>query len=222
LQDANKIWTVGSFGLFYSGNGGDNWQPIQTELRPLASVSVDQRNPDLILLGAAGLREDVCRIQFCALRTANGGITWQGVLPGVEPFIVMFGAPLHVEFNQFNPQEVSAGPYHSNDAGVSWQPGRTMPWGVSYAPDLAGWAYGYSQQVEGDLVRTTDGGSLWLPVDAPEEATQPQMTMGWHPEGSQTPRVYAYECKLGDCRFWWKLDEPAQLLQMMLPIISNP
>ena len=206
LTDADKLWIAGYFGLGYSDDGGETWRTLFNQVYPVVSVSVDHHNPDLILIGVAGMTDGVCRLDYCAYRSIDGGSTWEPVFPGNVP-LVRSGYPLYVMFDQFDPRRAFANDYHSEDRGWTWQPGREMPWRITVEPQFGDRAFGFTAQYGGQLVRRAADGALWQPVEQPRAASNPRAPSA----GPTRQRVYAYECVLGKCRFWWKLDEPTDV-----------
>ena len=167
-----------ALGLFVSHDGGDTWASLApgvhaTVLRPSPNYAVDR----VLLAGTdgAGLQ-----------RSADGGLTWTGVLPSPVTALTVspaFGAS-QTAYAGVRAEPTAAGDlYRSTDGGMTWQildtgilasagGSQRIFASLAFAHDgsvLAGVAYG--TQGATAVYRSMDGGDTWAAVGTGLEAT---------------------------------------------------
>lgn len=187
-------------GMYKSTDAGQTWQPIGLEeTRQIARISIDPRNPDIVLVAALGHAYGPNE-QRGVFRTTDGGHTWQKVLYRNEdvgavdvvrqpsnPDVVYAAlwSTRRTPWSRYPPLNgAGGGIFKSTDAGVTWTEisGHGLP---SSSPTLGriGLAVGYGNhgnrvyaiiEAEHDasgLYRSDDAGATWQRV-----GTDPRIT----------------------------------------------
>ncbi len=174
-------------GMFRSNNGGATWQAIGlTRSRQIASIWIDPKNPNTVLVAAMGhaFGPNHTRGVF---RTTDGGRHWTRVLyrndhTGAiqlianpahphELYAVMWNA-IRPPWSQYPPnQGPGSGIWRSTDGGRHWSHlGET---GLPHDPGRIGLAiasngrlfYAVVSAKNGGIFRSTDGGHHWIRIN---------------------------------------------------------
>lgn len=169
-------------GVYKSTDAGTTWTNIGLrDTHVINGLIVDPRDPDIILIGAAG--DYTSGAERGVFKTTDGGKTWKKVLykddetgvvdlePDLDNPSVLFAALWTRAVDPFNPEEPMKGQdaaiYKSTDEGSTWQaiPGKglpTDPWrrvGIAVAPGTN--SKRVYAIVEQGLFRSEDGGDSW-------------------------------------------------------------
>ena len=158
--DQQRGWAVGRHEIFNGGygkivrsdDGGLSWQ--EQHVIPGAYFhaieAIDALNA--LALGEVPLGPRIM------LRTSDGGLSWQDVGPSQAVF-------RDVDFvNATTGWAVGGLIYKSTDGGLTWTQQHApsdLLYSVSFADTLHGWASGWGPT----LLRTSDGGQTWVPLD---------------------------------------------------------
>ena len=171
-------------GLFRSGDGGETWTSISAGLPyapagsalaiypPVAfdqvtSVAVDPQTPSTVYASSHHClysRNAPCMDEASALsRSVDAGQNWTTIpLPPGTAFLTQ------VSLSSADPGAIyvlsnSDGAFRSGDDGASWTVVRSTLGVLRFDPTNASVLYGIERS--GAVLRSTDGGSTWLPFD---------------------------------------------------------
>lgn len=170
-------------GLYKSIDAGKTWKNVGlTGTRAIASIVIDPRNPDTVLVGALG---DVFADspERGVYRTTDGGATWTKTLyvgpqSGVSELVAAPGQPdvLYAGIWQFQrkPWTFTSGGdadgiWKSTDGGATWTrltghglpSGQTGRIGLAVAPSNPARVYALIESKDGILWRSDDAGASW-------------------------------------------------------------
>lgn len=156
--------------IFETSDGGATWDSSRVELGFVSNFPVRAIKFADSLTGVAG--GGFIDIAGVVWMTTNGGYNWVSDIVGAEPFY-------DVEFKNENDFFVCGGDYeygvstaYSTNSGVNWNY-RTldifgMGLGMGFRNQQEAWiTSNFSQK----LIYTTDGGSQWFQIDAPDSST---------------------------------------------------
>ncbi|HEY5095182.1 MAG TPA: hypothetical protein VII69_08720 [Candidatus Eremiobacteraceae bacterium] len=176
-------------GVYVTHDGGKNWKNAGlAKTKYIASILIDPRNPDHVIVGALGdpFKDSADRGVYA---TYDGGKTWTKTLyvgpqSGVSDMAMDPHAPDVVyagiwQFRRLPWTFTSGGPhdglYRSNDGGRTWSKiqGAGFPTGMrlgriglAIAPSDANRVYALVQTAHGYLWRSDDGGAHWRLVNS--------------------------------------------------------
>ncbi len=170
-------------GLYKSTDGGKTWKNVGlTGTHAIASIVIDPRDPDTVVVGALG---DVFADspERGVYRTTDGGRTWTKTLyvgpqSGVSELVATPGEPdvLYAGIWQFQRRPwtftsggESDGIWKSTDGGKTWTrltghglpTGMTGRIGLAVAPSNASRVYALIESKDGILWRSDDAGASW-------------------------------------------------------------
>jgi len=187
FSDAQNGWAVGGVGvILHTADGGASWNaqpcPVDRSLFGVTMVSASEG----WVVGAVGT----------ILHTSNGGASWNEQGSTTTQRLEAVSAP---DAGHVLAVGWLRAMRFSDDGGATWQsrgggPLRALR-GVDFIDDQRGWVVGESaEEIEVDgkryypgvMLRTTDGGRSWAPVDIPP--------VGWLNDVDFVDENYGWAC----------------------------